>query len=76
MVYLGEDRAQQFDALKSKLKNKSTLIITNGEQMAKQGAAINFVVVDGHPKFEMNKAVFENHHLKVSSALATLAILV
>jgi hypothetical protein len=76
MVYLGHENGNQFDGLKNKLQGKSTLIVTDGDALAAQGSAINFVMVNGHPKFEMNKAYFDHHGLKVSSALASLAILI
>lgn len=60
----------------SKVKNHSTLVITEKAGMAKQGAAINFVVQNNKQAFELNKSNAESHDLKVSSNLLTLAIVV
>jgi hypothetical protein len=76
MAYLGEEMAHQFSALSGKLEGQSTLIVTYGDTLGQQGSAINFVLVDGHPKFELNKAAIDKQGLKVSSALANLDILV
>lgn len=60
----------------SKIKNKSTLIVTEEPGLAKQGSAINFIVVGNRQKFELNKSNIEKHNLKVASALEKLAVLV
>ena len=44
--------------------------------MAKQGSAINFVIVGSRQKFELNKSNVEKHNLKVASTLENLAVLV
>jgi hypothetical protein len=44
----------------TKAKNYSTLVVTEKDGMAKQGAGINFVVVDNKLKFELNKGRVEN----------------
>ncbi len=60
----------------NKFKNISTLIITEKKGMAKQGAGINFVIVNNKQKFELNKANISKYNLKVSPNLINLAILV
>ena len=57
-----------------KLKGKSTLIITEKPGLAKQGAAINFVVENNKQRFELNKSNIEKYNLKVSTTLTALAI--
>lgn len=61
------------DVLK-KIKGKSTLIVTEKPGLAKQGAAINFVVENNKQRFELNKANIEKYNLKVSTTLTALAI--
>lgn len=63
------------DILK-KMKGKSTLIVTEKPGLAKQGAAINFIVENNKQKFELNKSNIEKYSLKVSSTLTSLAIAV
>ena len=61
------------DVLK-KTKGKSTLIVTEKAGLAKQGAAINFVVENNKQRFELNQKNVEKYNLKVSTTLAALAI--
>lgn len=63
------------DVLK-KLKNNSTLIVTEKSGLAKQGSAINFVVENNKQKFELNKTNIEKYNLKVSNTLLSLAVLI
>jgi len=53
-------------------------ILTIGEmsEFAERGGMINFVVKDGHVRFEVNPSAAERGHLKVSSKLLQLAIIV
>jgi hypothetical protein len=44
--------------------------------MAKEGSDINFILVDGKLKYEMNKSSLEKSGLKVMPDLVKLAILV
>ena len=57
-----------------KIKGKSTLLVTEKAGLAKQGSAINFVVVENRQKFELNKANAEKYSLKISAQLVTLSI--
>lgn len=59
-----------------KIKNYSTLLITEKAGLTKQGAAINFVIQNNKQAFELNKTNAEKHHLKVSSSLINLAVMV
>ncbi len=68
-----EHSAMLPDILK-KVKNKSTLIITEKPGLAKQGSAINFVVANNKQRFELNKTNVEKYNLKVSTTLSALAI--
>lgn len=76
MVYLGKSNSKEFENLKVKVANGSTLIITDGYGLGKKGSGINFRVVDGKLRFELNKSSFEAHNLKVATELANLAILI
>ena len=76
MLFVTSDNGGSFSEVLSKLKGTSTLIITERPGLARQGAAINFVVQDNKQKFELNRANAEKYNLKVSSNLAALAIVV
>lgn len=76
IVYLQPDKGSELSDVMSKIKGKSTLIITEKPGLARQGAAINFVVQENKTKFELNKGNAEKYDLKVSSNLLSLAIVV
>ncbi len=70
--------AQSSDFLSNALKScgKNTLIITQKAGLAKTGSPINFVSMDGKPKFEMNTTVLDKTDLKVLTQLKSIAIVV
>lgn len=76
ILYIPEDSTDQLNKALSQLKGKSTLVITEKPGLAKQGAAINFIVVGNRQKFELNKNTIETRNLKVASVLEQLAVLV
>lgn len=76
ILYIPEDSTEMLQAAVKKLNGKSTLIVTEKAGLAKQGSAINFVIVGNRQKFELNKANVSKHNLKVASALENLALLV
>ena len=76
MLIVSSDITVGFSDILSKVKNNSTLIITEKAGFAKQGAAINFVVQNNKQAFELNKANVEKYDLKVSSNLLALAIVI
>lgn len=69
---------QSSDFLSAALRtcNKNTLIITQKAGLAKTGSPINFVSLDGKPKFEMNTTVLDKTDLKVLTQLKSIAILI
>jgi len=76
ILFIPVDQSNYFDAVKSKVQNTSTLLITEEKNLGKKGSNINFIVVDGKLRFELNKMETEKANLKVSSDLTKLAILI
>ena len=76
MLFINADHDISVSELADKLKNKSTLVVTEKPGMAKQASAINFIVVNSRQKFELNKKNAEKYNLRVSSNLVSLAVLV
>jgi hypothetical protein len=74
ILYVTPDVSTPLADILAKIKGKSTLLVTEKAGFAKQGSAINFVVVDNRQKFELNKANAEKNNLKVSAQLVTLSI--
>lgn len=76
VVYLGKTKSGQFDEVKGATVGKPILTITNGNGLGQKGSCINFKVMDGKLKFEMNQGTFSAANLKVSSQLTSMAILI
>lgn len=74
ILYIAPDVLIPLADIIAKLKGKSTLIVTEKPGFAKQGSAINFIVVESRQKFELNQGNAEKYNLKVSSSLVALAI--
>ena len=74
IIYVLSDNSTQLTEVVNKVKTKSTLIITDKPGLAKQGAGINFVVVENKQKIELNKSNIEKHKLKVASTLVQMAV--
>ncbi len=74
ILYISADVTNPLSEIIAKVKGKATLIVTEKPGCAKQGSAINFIVVDSRQKFELNQTNAEKYNLKVSSSLVALAI--
>lgn len=74
IIYVLSDNSAQLTDVMDKIKNKSTLIITDKAGLAAKGAGINFVVQENKQKIELNKSNIEKYKLKVASSLVELAI--
>ena len=76
VVYIGKAKSKDFDDVKSKVNGKSILTITDGNGLGQKGSCINFKVIDGRLKFELNQEVVTGSNLKVSGQLSSMAILI
>lgn len=76
LLYVGEAGSSQFDDVLGKLGSNATLTVTNRAGLGKKGSCINFRVLDGRLKFELNQSAMNNASLKTSSQLTAMAILI
>jgi hypothetical protein len=76
VVYVGKSKNKEFDNLKNNITGKSVLTITDGNGMGQKGSCINFKVIDGKLKFELNQGTVNSANLKVSGQLSSMAILI
>ena len=76
VLYIDKSKSNEFDIASTKLKGKSTLVITDKNGMGEKGSAINFKTVENKLKFELNQKAIEASNLKVSGALSSMAILI
>lgn len=75
VVYVGKSKSKEFDDVKNSIGAKSILTITDGNGLGHKGSCINFKVIDGKLKFELNQAVVTTANLKVSGQLTSMAIM-
>src|SRR5688572_8470093 len=76
VVYIGKAKNKEFENIKTSIGSKSILTITDGNGLGQKGSCINFKVVDGKLKFEMNQGTLTGSNLKVSSQLSSMAIMI
>lgn len=76
VVYLAKSKSREFESIKNSITGKSVLTITDGAGLAKKGSCINFTVIDGKLKFELNQGVVSSSNLKVSGQLSSMAIVI
>jgi hypothetical protein len=76
VVYVGKSKNRDFDEIKNSTSGKSVLTITDGNGMGERGSCINFKVIGGKLKFEINQASVTGSQLKVATQLSSMAILI
>lgn len=76
VVYIGKSKSKELETVKSSVNGKSVLTITDGNGLAEKGSCINFKIVDGKLKFELNQSMVSSSNLKVSGQLSSMAILI
>lgn len=74
ILYVTPQRSSHFSSLSSKLKNESTLLVTEKDGYLSKGAAINFVVKGSSQKFEIDKGNAKKHKLIIADRLLNLAV--
>ena len=73
ILYVTPTNSSSFPSIQSKLKNSSTLFVTEKDGYLNKGAAINFVVMGTSQKFEINKSNAKKHKLVIADRLLKLA---
>jgi hypothetical protein len=76
LLYICKDKSSNIADIIKKLKNNSTLLVTEENLLMEKGAGINFIIKDNRQKFELNKGNVEKYKLKISSNLEALAFTV
>jgi hypothetical protein len=76
VVYVGKSKNRDFEAIRTNTTGKSVLTITDGNGLGQKGSCINFKVIDGKLKFELNQATVTGSNLKISTQLSSMAILI
>ncbi len=76
VVFVSPSETRRFDAIRAALASGNTLTVGDSEGFAQRGGMINFVMENHRVRFQVNVAAAEKAHLKISSRLLQLAILV
>lgn len=76
VVYLGKSKNKDFETIKNSITGKSVLTVTDGNGLGAKGSCINFKIIDGKLKFELNQNVVTGSNLKISGQLTSMAILI
>ncbi len=75
ILYISASDADELRDILKKIDDRNILTISDSTGFALEGVAINFVIIDGKVKFEINISVINKTGLLVSSQLLRLAIL-
>ncbi len=76
VVYLGKTKNKEFENIKTASAGKPVLTITDSFNLGQKGSCINFRVIDGKLKFELNQGSVNSANLKVSGQLTSMAIVI
>lgn len=76
ILYLPPSKGSALGQALTKLSGKNTLVITDKDGLAQQGAGINYVMDGDKIKYEVSKTNIEKKGLTVSSALLAFGIVV
>jgi len=76
ILFISTSKKNELDEILKKIETKNILTISDSEGFARKGVAINFVIIEGKIKFEINNRALERAGLQASSQLQKLAILV
>lgn len=72
MLFVSQNQSRRFPAILKTLKDAPILTIGDTKGFAHKGLAINFILVKGKIKFEINSEALDATNLKVSSQLLKL----
>ena len=76
VIFIPDGESSKVSAYAEKFAESPKLIVTERDGLVKRGSMINFVIVDGKMRFELNQEALNRSGLKVSQQLLSLAIVV
>jgi hypothetical protein len=76
ILFIPSERSEELTEIKEHLIHQSVLTVSDSPGMASRGVAINFALVKGKLKFEINPKTLRMAGLRASAQLLKLAILV
>ena len=76
LVYIGNAASNQFEEIQGVISKNPVLLVTDKNGLGQKGSGINFRIVNNRLKFELNQDALNASNLKVSSQLASMAIMI
>lgn len=76
VLYIGTDRNSRLEAYLEEIETRPILVVTDAPEGLRQGAMINFRVVDSRVRFEISVRAAEEAGLELSSRLLSAAMFV
>jgi hypothetical protein len=76
ILFIPAAKSNSLSDISGKLSGSPTLIVTEKHGLAKSGSGINFVIVDGKLRFEVNNSAIEKRGIKLSNKIKSLGIAV
>jgi hypothetical protein len=76
MIFVPAFKARSFDNVLEKIANGPILVVSNKMDLAKKGAGVNFIYVDGKLKYEINCRSIEQRGIRISANVKSLGIVV
>jgi hypothetical protein len=76
VLFISAAHSREIEEILQRLGDRSVLTISDAVGVADRGVGINFVVVEGKLKFEVNRQALKRAGLRASAQLLKLAILV
>lgn len=73
LIYVPKSQGKNIAAISAKAKSFKAMVVSDNAS-DKSSVNLNFIIKDGKPRFEMNKARLESHGIKPSADLVKLAI--
>lgn len=74
IIILAPSKSGEVSAAISKAQSSNALLITDKPGLGKKGAGMNFVVVGGKARFEINQSAIDKCKIKVNPKLASIGI--
>lgn len=76
MLFIPAYKAKTLPDVLDKIGTRSTLIITNKMDYARKGSGVNFLLIDGKLRYEINCRSIESRGMKISANVKRMGIIV
>lgn len=74
IVFIDSSKMEDFDSVKFHFKNEFTMLVTDSPGALKKGSVINFIIVDGGLRIEINNKEADRKKIGIGVALVKWAV--